>query len=397
MKENRILMLGAYDRYNYGDLLFPYVLEYFFEKSNTKQVLEYFGVVSSDLRAVGGKPTKSIRDFYKACSDNNYNNHVIIAGGECVAVKWGAYSKSLSKEFQLINKLFSKFSSEIHANPIIKRILGGRTDFVFSINKDGLNCVSNVFYNSLGASTILTLNKNSLVQLEKTLNKVDYLSVRDDKSRQNLNRLDIDASLYPDSAICMSDIFPVKVLERKVSTDVLDFVSRKQKFIFFQFNESIEKRYNSEIRTELEKINDNTDFEICFCPIGIARAHDDLIALKKMYSSLSFQPQFFEDVTIWDIMYLIANSSAYVGSSLHGAITAMSFEIPYYGLVVEKLDSYLKTWGISERQGITQINEVYNKICGVHRVNNAELKRSKEDQIKLYTQSVSNMLGLINL
>src|SRR5699024_2081618 len=49
---------------------------------------------------------------------------------------------------------------------------------------------------------------------------------------------------------------------------------------------------------------------------------------------------------IYEIMGLIAFSKVYLGTSLHGAITAMSYLVPAIGLnrKVHKLESYMRTW-----------------------------------------------------
>ena len=57
MERKTINIIGAFDRYNYGDLLFPIVIEKYI-KENKKDLLEkydlrYFGLVESDLSSVG--------------------------------------------------------------------------------------------------------------------------------------------------------------------------------------------------------------------------------------------------------------------------------------------------------------------------------------------------------
>ena len=45
-------------------------------------------------------------------------------------------------------------------------------------------------------------------------------------------------------------------------------------------------------------------------------------------------------------MFLISISKIYIGTSLHGMITAQSFNIPFVGLnrKIEKLEGYIKYW-----------------------------------------------------
>jgi hypothetical protein len=85
-KMEKILVIGAFDRYNYGDLLFPLVIEKQLSSYGHPFEFQYFGLVKSDLSAVGGLPTQDLQEFYKACEEGGTPVHVIIAGGEALGV-----------------------------------------------------------------------------------------------------------------------------------------------------------------------------------------------------------------------------------------------------------------------------------------------------------------------
>lgn len=67
-------------------------------------------------------------------------------------------------------------------------------------------------------------------------------------------------------------------------------------------------------------------------------------------------------------MYLVSKSSIYVGTSLHGLITAQSYNIPFIALNkgISKIDNYCKTWakGVSlgsiDFNDIEQLEELFN-------------------------------------
>ena len=82
----KVLIIGSFDRYKYGDLLFPVVIERQLSTYGKDFEFEYFGLVESDLSSVGGLPTKGLKEFYKQCNDPNKPVHVIIAGGEALGV-----------------------------------------------------------------------------------------------------------------------------------------------------------------------------------------------------------------------------------------------------------------------------------------------------------------------
>ena len=79
-------------------------------------------------------------------------------------------------------------------------------------------------------------------------------------------------------------------------------------------------------------------------------------------------------------MYLIANSKAYIGTSLHGAITSMSYAVPHVGLIVEKLDAYLHTWGVEGNNFAVAFNQIHQqyKIAAVVPKEQSEASRDKQ-------------------
>ncbi len=64
----KILIIGAFDRYNYGDLLFPLILEKQLDTYHKDFQYEFYGLVESDLSKEGGKPTLDLKAFYEACN-----------------------------------------------------------------------------------------------------------------------------------------------------------------------------------------------------------------------------------------------------------------------------------------------------------------------------------------
>src|SRR5690606_17054773 len=130
---------------------------------------------------------------------------------------------------------------------------------------------------------------------------------------------------------------------------------------------------------------------ICLCPIGKALNHDDQQALLAVQSILNCPSTYFDAENIWDIMYLIANCKAYIGTSLHGAITSMSYEVPHVGLVAEKLDAYLSTWGVRGNDFAVGFDRIYDQFKTAVSVDPEDLEKSKRRQ---FTE-IKKAFGLI--
>src|SRR5690606_32323355 len=210
------------------------------------------------------------------------------------------------------------------------------------------NGVNRIIFNSLGGSELDPSIFDRFSGLREQLRQIDYFAVRDETTQVNLATQDIDTQLYPDSAILMSKFYPITELADRVAPSVGEYVSANRgAYVFFQIKDNHAKTNEKRIAGQLDKIAARSGMHLCFCPIGKALNHDDHIAIQRIAPLLEYPCTVFEEVSIWDIMYLIANAGVYVGTSLHGAITAMSYGVPYVGVAVPKLNSYLQTWGVA--------------------------------------------------
>ena len=105
--------------------------------------------------------------------------------------------------------------------------------------------------------------------------------------------------------------------------------------------------------------------------------HDDHEALKAVQAKLRCPSVYFDA----DIMYLIANAKAYIGTSLHGAITSMSYAVPHVGLVVEKLDAYLATWGVEGNNYAVPFDQIYKQYITATLIEKKAYQRSLDKQL----------------
>lgn len=379
----KVLIIGAFDRYNYGDLLFPLVIERQLSTYGENFQFEYFGLVERDLSNVGGLPSKGLQKFYKACSDPSDPVHVIIAGGEALGVTWNSLYAALNPLFQRINKRHVKVNKLLDLNAWTKKILKGRTTLPFVFDKTDFAGVQSVLLNSLGGSGLGKSIFEKYDFLKEKLQNADYFAVRDQLTVENLLENGVTAALYPDSAILMSEFYPLDFLRTKVTKEVAAYVSEKAgTYVFTQINKKTTRGHEQTIAAGLDEIYKKGKIEICLCPIGKALDHDDHEALQELGQLLSSPHAYFDADNIWDIMYLIANSKCYVGTSLHGAITAMSFAVPHVGLKVEKLGAYLATWGVDGNRRSVEFDEIYRQYELATSISKSEYLSSRDRQME---------------
>ena len=392
--KNKIYIFGPHDRFNYGDLLFPIMLEYAFKKmSNQSFNFIKASIVSSDLTELGGCKSISYKGFNKKIADGDI---IIVAGGESLKAKWKVLYSFINKPYSwLVNRpsLFN-FIKKIH---IEKHLLGAKSEYPFCINKTDFKKNIKVFYNSVGGG------RNLDSQLVKNLENSDYLAVRDRNSFVFLEDINMrSVYLVPDSAIILSDVFPIDNLlnaDNKNTVKARNFLSRQEKYIFFQVSKNRIKKNINEIVNQLETLSIAKQCTILLCPIGTALGHEDHIALKKIFEKLNCSKHLVETPYIEDIITLLSQADLYIGSSLHGAITAMSYGVPYITLDERqsKISAYIKTWGLNLFDEMSSLDNFYPKATKFLEQSsyNDKILEDAKKQKKLYYESVERMLKLV--
>lgn len=355
----KLCVIGPYDRYNYGDLLFAYIIEYAF--SDTYKSIEFYSTSKSTMSIYGGKdtlPTTEILKFDK----NTYD--IIVAGGESIGVTWGTLASFNNKLYSHLRKYILKIP---HYNRYIDNYIGkilfkGYSYSPLLVTHKDFPNAKKIFYNSLGGGINSIHKDNKRFQID--IKNVNYISIRDTDSLNKFKPINKEVKLVPDTAVIMSEIFSKAYLSSQSSQKVNEFINSSKYFVF-QINKSMGEKYLNECINLLNEICQQTKLKVALCTIGYAYLHEDFIPLRKIQKELKYPNMLFDHNNIWEIMNIISNSNFYIGTSLHGVITAMSFNKPYWGLLIHKIDTYLKDWGIKGLNKAFRINEVKDSILNI--------------------------------
>lgn len=339
--DNKIVhFLSASDRINYGDLLFPILFKKFLENENFHIEFYNYGVVKSDLSFYGALPTNSYRKLLK--NVKNKKGKLVVGGGEVFFANWRTL-------YSFINPIYVKLCNNSYFNKIDKKI--NFSKYLLSRNKVAVpfcpskeelrsKCVK-VYFSSVGGEFTGSKENNLNIKLSKTLKESALLSVRDKRTFLSMECMGLNPKLIPDSAIIMSDIFQKESLCENISFTNFGI----KNYIFLQLGKYKGPKNLERFVVDLKKLSDKLNLDVVLCPIGKALKHEDDIILKKV-KEIENEFHYIDPKNVYDVMFLIANSSLYLGTSLHGIITAQSFNVPFVGLNprLGKLESYIQTW-----------------------------------------------------
>lgn len=348
-----INLVGAFDRNNYGDLLFPLIVQGMLDKINEEQKLKqqfnynYIGLRESDLSEFGGVVTNPLSFLNK-----EKNSITILVGGEILGTNFLGMHLCFERNFfsKIILRSINKFGGKRVINNYLKNKYQTKQDHPWIPSVDFM-LKNKVIFNSVGGSNINPDNKDLIHSVNQSLMHSSFYSVRDQKTFQlleNVNSITKEKVVVsPDSAVIMSDLYPENELTKLISTETKNYMNRNRNYVIFQVSQKIAKGIEREIAEKLDMLSNSLDVEIVLLPIGRAPEHDDQKALNKISKYMQSHYYLPEQNSIFDTMNLICNSKLYIGTSLHGAITAISYNIPHVAFTdkITKLNEFLITWG----------------------------------------------------
>jgi polysaccharide pyruvyl transferase WcaK-like protein len=343
----RAAILGAYDRFNYGDLLFPLITARELQSRVPDVEIGTFALRKSDLSPFGAAPTRAIGELFDG-SFLRDGDSCIVNGGGVLGVDWiYVYANTVGPRLNRMLQVIEGRVGQPMLDRLIARLCHGRSLAPFVASPADFRERIKVVYNAVGGGAeMLALPELRRHALRRALREADYLSVRDDDTRELLGA-EAQVHLVPDAAVVMSRHFPLEVLRERVAANTLHHTAGP--YMVFQSYLDFGRQNEAELVRLLETLFRRTGLPVVLLPIGRYPGLDDQVCLSGLAARLSTPHHLIADhASLFDIMWVIANAALFVGTSLHGQVTAQSYAVPHIGLgtTSPKLTSYLRTWGM---------------------------------------------------
>lgn len=330
-----IRYISAGDRLNYGDFLFPIIFDKYFHQSFK---IEYYGIVDSDYSTFGAFQTRSYKDLISEIKKGD-RGVIVVGGGEVFFAKWRNLYLFINPFYSnlLRNRLINKIDRTFNISKIF--FFRTKKEFPYIPN---LGC--NTIYIAAGGQFSQNQSRKEKEYIKKQLNKSLLLSVRDSRTHLSLKENGVSAELIPDSAVLLSKIFSKETILSKVNNkDILNI--QKDNYLLLQLGRFKAPNDLISFVRDINTFTSKYNLKVICCPIGYAPGHEDHIILKKL-CEIDASWNFIPAQNIYEIMHLVLNSKIYMGTSLHGLITAFSFLKPVIALNknLKKVDSFIHTW-----------------------------------------------------
>ncbi len=361
-----LILFGACDRHNLGDLLFPHIAAALL----APREVVVAGLAERNLTPFGGHRVRSIGDAVCELSAAP----VIHAGGELLSCDaWEAAVMLLPTEEA--PGVIAQYDGKPQRFDWARRFLGREDRAPYCLGKtllrfSGGSCPRSgryagtksqspqhgaVIFNGIGG---VDLDRRDATLREEVLAKLrgaDWIGVRDARTRAQLAAAGIAATLMPDPAVLTAELFGGRLRARAETGEVAAVrAAFPQGYLAVQFAAALgDDATLARIAEGLAQAAEGRG--IVFFRTGAAPWHDDLGVYRRAsatYRGVDAAPTttptvIFGSLDIWDICALIASAAGFAGSSLHGRIVAEAFGVPAIGGIVPvgaKVAAYRDTW-----------------------------------------------------
>ena len=347
-QHDAVVVFGAFDRHNLGDLLFPHVVAKLLACGD----VIFAGLAERDMRVHGGHAVKALAQL--AASRGNDRVHIVHPGGEILTCSdWEAAVMLLEQE--QAQEIIARLDTHSGERRTWARGLTGLDALApYMASRAMFPCALSVTYQAVGGVDLERLDPDMRAEVLSNLAQADDVSVRDIHTQHALTTAGIHARLVPDPAVMVAELFGVNIRACKQRSGVADLQRAfPDGYIAVQFSADFgDDRTLGVLASELDHVSNESGLGIVFFRAGAAPWHDDLACYERITARMNVsRTHLFRSLDIWDICALIAYAEAYAGSSLHGRIVAMAFGLPRVNFVhparandTTKQSAFAATW-----------------------------------------------------
>ncbi|KMT64634.1 polysaccharide pyruvyl transferase family protein [Catenovulum maritimum] len=378
----KIVLFGAFDRYNYGDNLMPIVFQRYVSKYFPKVLdsyeFEFAAISASNLENFHCEKSVKINDIVDSLPAGS---SIIVIGGEVLCASNADLMLHMQKS-QIGHKVavFCRKNLTKIFNLYAQFAYSTKWDYPFIIDKSCLPDGVKVLYNTIGGQ-VNPNNKHMYQKVMKRIISADYFSVRDSRTlTQTAGKRDV--ALSPDSVFLLPAVVDDEFLKKQVKSSIYELASQSPKYVFQAAPAKIDCTVDALIE-QVQTLSDETQSKVILLPIGYASGHDDLHLMQDIHEVLPDKTILLSDLNVWEILFVIKQARAFMGTSLHGVITAMAYGLPHFGLNINigKLNAFVAEWSIAP----------YNQSYSVAELSKLP-KLIKEDDLPDLTRNASAII-----
>jgi hypothetical protein len=323
----RVVLFGAFDRHNLGDLLMPHVAAALLPGREPV----FAGLVERDLSGAGGHwPVPLAR--IEAHLEGGPGLLVHVGGEILTCDAWRAAVMLLPPAWVrgTVGYLEAR-SAEREA--WVRHYIGCGDRAPYVASRPAHPALARVIVLAAGGVELDTADAALREEVLAKLRAADALSVRDWMTQQALARHGIAAPLLPDLVVLVEELFGDRIRARADDPEG-EVAAVRRAFPGGYLAVQLGAEFADDvtlacIASQLDRAAAAAGCGIALFRAGAAPWHDDEEVLERLAARLRpGSVHVFRSVVAWDLCALIAAARAYAGCSLHGRIVALAFARP---------------------------------------------------------------------
>ena len=381
------ILFGAFDRHNFGDLLFPHIVADLLARKD----LLFAGLAARDLRSDGGHRVSALVQLAAHWGDRPAN--IIHVGGELLTCDaWEAAVMLLAPD-QAQETVARLAAREQDRLAWARSKLGSAAMAPYTVPPE-LFPDAAVFYNAVGGVDLNQCEAALRAEVLAKLKAADDVSVRDQQTKALLDASGVRSRLIPDPAVMVAALFGTRIRQRATQGEIAQILGAfPQGYIAVQFSADFgDDETLAEIAVQLDRIATSSGLGVAFFRAGAAPWHDDLWCYQRVATRMHAPSvKICRSLNLWDICALVACSRVYCGSSLHGRIVAMAFALPRINLhhparptQPTKQTAFAATWEPAGMPATVEVHEIAHGIRDALAVDRVQLRRTARELVVRY-------------
>lgn len=383
-----VILFGAFDRHNLGDLLFAHIAAALLPGKD----LIHAGLAERDLRALGGHAVRALSRL--ATQGGQPPIALIHAGGEILTcTAWQAAVMLLpSDQAQRTIRYLASRPSE--RRDWVRAMVGSAALAPYVASRRVYPGLAGVAFCGVGGVGLGQLDADMRDEVLASLQSADVVRVRDSQTLAHLDAAGVAAQLIPDPAVMVAELFGERIRRRAGEGEVAQVLKAfPQGYLAVQFSADFgDDTTLTRLGAQLDRAAAMTGLGVVLFRAGAAPWHDDLTSLGKVAALMRpGSTRLFGSLNLWDMCALIAHGRAFCGSSLHGRIVAMAFALPRLNIRhpadtdgPSKQAAFAATWDVPDMPAEVELGELAVAVQAALAVAPAQLGASAQGLARLY-------------
>jgi hypothetical protein len=356
-----VILFGAFDRHNFGDMLFPHVAAALLPDREPI----FAGLAERDLRAEGGHRVEALSTVADRLGERPAT--LIHVGGEILTCDAWQAAVMLTPPGEAQRIVASLDGRPREQREWAAQRLGtdARAPYATAV-RAAFRGPLRVAYLAVGGVELDACDGEFRAEVLAALAGADDVSVRDRQTQARLQAAGIAARLAPDPAVMVAELFGATMRARAGHGEVARVRDAlPQGYLAVQFSADFgDDDTLSRLAAQLDRACASTGLGVALFRAGAAPWHDELDALQRVAARMrGGTAQVFESLDLRDICALVAAARGYCGSSLHGRIVAMAFALPRVNLRhpsararTGKQAAFASTWDLAEMPSVVDVD-----------------------------------------